>query len=43
MTAASEVGELEFRPGTLPGGQSGFSPRTVLWILGGGACYYLAT
>ncbi len=43
MTVASKVGDLEFHAGTPPSAQSGFSPRTVFWILASGACYYLAT
>src|SRR6187551_3057089 len=34
--------ELPFA-GTRPNEPSAFSLRTVLWILAGGACYYLAT
>jgi PAS domain S-box-containing protein len=43
MTVASKVGELEFHAGAPPSAPSGFSPRTVFWILASGACYYLAT
>ena len=34
---------MEFRAGIRPREQSGFSPRTVFWILVSAACYYLAT
>jgi PAS domain S-box-containing protein len=43
MTAASKVGELEFHAGTSVDAPAEFSPRTAFWILGGAACYYLAT
>jgi PAS domain S-box-containing protein len=39
---ATVDGELAFAS-TRPGQQSGFSFRTVLWILASAACYYLAT
>jgi two-component system, LuxR family, sensor kinase FixL len=43
MRQATANGELEFHAGTRPDEQSGFTLRTVFWILASAACYYLAT
>ena len=43
MRQATANGELEFHAGTRPDEQSGFSLRTVFWVLASAACYYLAT
>ncbi len=43
MRQATANGGLEFHAGTRLDEQRGFSVRTVVWVLGGAVCYYLAT